>query len=141
MQAKLLEHNVRFGDPECQCLMMRLESDLLEMLLAASDGQLGKIEPKWSAEAALTVVLAAQGYPGAYEKNTLIKGLAQVKGAKVWNSLAIFLNVDGLGESRSSRGLGASSSSCGLGASSSSRGLGASSSSCGLGASSPGCVL
>lgn len=82
MQAKLLEHNVRFGDPECQCLMRRLESDLLEMLLAASEGQLAAIEPEWSPEAALTVVLAAQGYPGSYLKNTVIKGLDNVSRAK-----------------------------------------------------------
>lgn len=79
----LLEHNVRFGDPECQCLMRRLESDLLEMLLAASEGQLAAITPVWSPAAALTVVLAAHGYPGAYPKNTPIQGLDRVTSAKV----------------------------------------------------------
>ena len=83
LQAKLLEHNVRFGDPECQCLMMRLKSDLLEMLLAATSEQLGQIKPQWSPEAALTVVLAAKGYPGSYAKNTPIRGLEDVSTAKV----------------------------------------------------------
>ena len=55
MQARLLEHNVRFGDPECQCLMMRLQSDLLEVLLAAADGRLGSAQLHWSPEKALTV--------------------------------------------------------------------------------------
>ena len=55
MQARLLEHNVRFGDPECQCLMMRLQSDLLEVLLAAADGRLGSMKLQWSPEKALTV--------------------------------------------------------------------------------------
>ena len=55
MQARLLEHNVRFGDPECQCLMMRLQSDLLEALLAAADGRLGSAQLRWSPQKALTV--------------------------------------------------------------------------------------
>ncbi len=55
MQARLLEHNVRFGDPECQCLMMRLQSDLLEVLLAAADGRLGKAQLQWSPKKALAV--------------------------------------------------------------------------------------
>lgn len=55
MQARLLEHNVRFGDPECQCLMVRLQSDLLEALLAAADGRLGSAQLQWSPEKALTV--------------------------------------------------------------------------------------
>ena len=54
-QARLLEHNVRFGDPECQCLMMRLQSDLLEVLLAAAEGRLGAAQLQWSPEKALTV--------------------------------------------------------------------------------------
>ncbi len=55
VQARLLEHNVRFGDPECQCLMMRLQSDLLEVLLAAAEGRLGAAQLQWSPEKALTV--------------------------------------------------------------------------------------
>ena len=83
LQAKLLEHNVRFGDPECQCLMMRLESDLLEVLLNACEHQLHATQLQWSAQAALTVVLAAKGYPGDYAKGTVIEGLDDIQGAKV----------------------------------------------------------
>ena len=56
-QARLLEHNVRFGDPECQCLMTRLQSDLLEVLLAAAEGRLGDAQLQWSPQKALTVGL------------------------------------------------------------------------------------
>ena len=83
MQATLLEHNVRFGDPECQCLMMRLESDLLEAMLHASSHQLHKIGLHWSKKAALTVVLAAKGYPGDYTKGTVIEGVDSIHDAKV----------------------------------------------------------
>ena len=83
VQAKLLEHNVRFGDPECQCLMLRLESDLLQALLCAASGQLQGLQLSWTPESALCVIMAAKGYPGAYAKNTLIKGLGSVSGAKV----------------------------------------------------------
>ena len=72
---KLIEHNVRFGDPECQVLMMRLKSDLVELLHAAATGGLAGIEPDWRDEAALTVVMAAKGYPGAYDKGSAIAGL------------------------------------------------------------------
>ena len=74
--ARLLEHNVRFGDPECEALMVRLESDLLDLLVAAADGRLAAHPPmRWSADPALTVVLAAKGYPGAYQAGTPIRGL------------------------------------------------------------------
>lgn len=72
---QLIEHNVRFGDPECQVLMMRLKSDLLDLITAAAHGQLAGKEVAWSDAVALTVVLAAKGYPGSYEKNTEIQGL------------------------------------------------------------------
>jgi phosphoribosylamine--glycine ligase len=72
---KLIEYNVRFGDPECQVLMMRLKSDILELMLAASRGTLDKATAEWRDEVALTVVMAAKGYPGAYEKGSEIKGL------------------------------------------------------------------
>ena len=81
-QAKLLEHNVRFGDPECQCLMVRLESDLLAVLLDASEGRLAGTQLRWSSQPALTVVMAASGYPGAYVKGTRIGSLDAVSGAK-----------------------------------------------------------
>ncbi len=70
---KLVEYNCRFGDPECQVLMPRLKSDLLAALLAARDGQLQPLE--WRDDVALTVVMASQGYPGAYEKGHVITGL------------------------------------------------------------------
>lgn len=72
---KLLEFNVRFGDPECQTLMLRLKSDLLPALLAARDGQLRHFDLRWRDEAALCVVMAAKGYPGAYAKGTVIENL------------------------------------------------------------------
>jgi len=71
---KLIEFNTRFGDPECQVLMMLLESDVLDLLEAASTGTLGQITPRWREEVALTVVLAAKGYPGSYEKGSVIAG-------------------------------------------------------------------
>ena len=72
---KLIEYNVRFGDPEAQVLMMRLKSDLLPALLGTAQGRLGGMTLAWHEDAALCVVMAAEGYPGAYEKGTEIKGL------------------------------------------------------------------
>jgi phosphoribosylamine--glycine ligase len=74
-RAKLIEYNVRFGDPEAQVLMARLKSDLLPALIAACDGSLDRIALDWHDELALCVVMAAKGYPGAYEKGSEIKGL------------------------------------------------------------------
>lgn len=74
---KLIEHNVRFGDPECEVLMVRLMSDILPALIASADGQLDRITLRWRDEAALCVVLASKGYPGSYEKNTLIAELPE----------------------------------------------------------------
>ncbi|MBS0233144.1 MAG: phosphoribosylamine--glycine ligase [Proteobacteria bacterium] len=76
---KLIEYNVRFGDPETQVLMMRLKSDLLAALLATTDGVLQNFDMRWSDDAALTVVMAAKGYPGTPEKGTEIKGLELAK--------------------------------------------------------------
>jgi phosphoribosylamine--glycine ligase len=73
---QLIEYNTRFGDPECQVLMLRLMSDLLPALLAARDGQLKNFDLRWYPHAALTVVMAANGYPGAYGKGSEIGGLA-----------------------------------------------------------------
>ncbi|MCJ8517581.1 phosphoribosylamine--glycine ligase [Pseudorhizobium tarimense] len=72
---ELIEYNVRFGDPECQVLMMRLKSDLLPLLHAAATGTLEQAEAEWSDDVALTVVMASNGYPGSYEKNTPIVSL------------------------------------------------------------------
>jgi phosphoribosylamine--glycine ligase len=76
---KLIEYNVRFGDPETQVLMMRLKSDLLAALLATADGALDKLDLAWRDEVALTVVMAAKGYPGTPEKGTEISGLAEAR--------------------------------------------------------------
>jgi phosphoribosylamine--glycine ligase len=72
---KLIEYNVRFGDPETQVLMMRLTSDLLAAMIATADGVLDHFDLRWRNDVALTVVLAANGYPGTPEKGTEIRGL------------------------------------------------------------------
>lgn len=72
---KILEYNVRFGDPECQVLMRRLKSDILPALIAAADGTLDKFDLRWHDDAAMVIVMAANGYPGAYEKGSEIKGV------------------------------------------------------------------
>ena len=71
---KLIEYNARFGDPETQVLMMRLETDLLDLLLATATGKLAGHTAKWDPRTALTVVLASRGYPGSYQKGTEIRG-------------------------------------------------------------------
>ncbi|MGL4396165.1 MAG: phosphoribosylamine--glycine ligase [Hyphomicrobium sp.] len=72
---KLIEYNVRFGDPETQVLMTRIQSDVLDALLAAARGTLDTVDVRWSSDVALTVVMAANGYPGTPDKGTEIKGL------------------------------------------------------------------
>ena len=81
---KLIEYNVRFGDPEAQVVLPRLESDLLEHLLAACDGTLAAQKVRWRNGCALTVVLAARGYPGDYRKGTRIGGLETAAGEQTW---------------------------------------------------------
>lgn len=76
---KLIEYNVRFGDPECQVLVMRLKSDLLSLLRATARGQLAGVSADWSDQVALTVVLAAKGYPGTYAKGSPIGGLDEIR--------------------------------------------------------------
>lgn len=76
-EPKLIEYNVRFGDPECQTLMLRLKSDLVEMLYAAANGKLDTVKPDWSENPSLCVVMAANGYPDTYIKNTPIRNLDQ----------------------------------------------------------------
>ena len=81
---QLIEYNCRFGDPECQVMMMRLESDLVEILHACAENRLGAIPaPRFSGATALTVVMAANGYPGTPEKGGAINGLAQAEGEGV----------------------------------------------------------
>ncbi len=84
---KLIEYNCRFGDPECQVLMMRLESDLVEVMLACAKGELAGVEAAFAEQTALTVVMAAKGYPGTPEKGGAIDlGAAEADGAKVFHA-------------------------------------------------------
>jgi phosphoribosylamine---glycine ligase len=86
---KLIEYNVRFGDPECQTLMLRLDSDLLDLMLATAEGGLAEKLPAWRAEAALCVVMAARGYPGAYTQGEAIGGIEvaeALSGIKVFHA-------------------------------------------------------
>jgi phosphoribosylamine---glycine ligase len=84
---KLFEYNVRFGDPECQVLMLRMMSDIVPALLASCDGQLKNFDLRWFDDPALTVVMAAKGYPGDYVKGTRIEGLdaaGRVEGVEIF---------------------------------------------------------
>jgi phosphoribosylamine--glycine ligase len=86
---KLIEYNVRFGDPECQVLMLRLMSDLVPALLASRDGQLKSFDLRWYADPALTVVMAANGYPGHYARGSVIDGLdaaAAIEGVEIFHA-------------------------------------------------------
>jgi phosphoribosylamine--glycine ligase len=86
---KLIEYNVRFGDPETQVLMPRLMSDLLPALLASRDGMLKSFDLRWYETPALTVVMAAKGYPGQYARGTVIEGLddaAAVEGVEIFHA-------------------------------------------------------
>ncbi|GAB5438386.1 phosphoribosylamine--glycine ligase [Falsiruegeria mediterranea] len=74
-QPRLVEYNVRFGDPECQVLMMRLGAQAMDLMHAAAQGRLGEAQVNWADDHAITVVMAAKGYPGSYEKGTQINGL------------------------------------------------------------------
>jgi phosphoribosylamine--glycine ligase len=88
-EPRLVEYNCRFGDPECQVLMLRLKSDLATALLAARDRELSHLDLRWRDEAALTVVMAARGYPGAYDKGSEIKGLgaaAKLPGIEIFHA-------------------------------------------------------
>jgi phosphoribosylamine--glycine ligase len=86
---KLIEYNARFGDPECQVLMLRLEDDLLELMVATARGELaGRAAPRFSEGSALTVVMAANGYPGTPESGGEIGGIhaAETTGARVFQA-------------------------------------------------------
>ncbi|MEL6709110.1 MAG: phosphoribosylamine--glycine ligase [Pseudomonadota bacterium] len=84
---KLIEYNCRFGDPECQVLMTRLESDLAAIMMACAKGELAGVEGQFSDDTALTVVMAAKGYPGTPEKGGAINlGDAEAGGAKVFHA-------------------------------------------------------
>ena len=79
---KLVEINARFGDPECQCILPRLNSDLLPALVACAQGDIGSVTLDWSDETCLTVVMAAKGYPGSYEKDTVIGDVERANGVE-----------------------------------------------------------
>ena len=112
---KVLEYNVRFGDPECQPLLMRLKTDLVDLLEAAADGRLDQIEPlEWDPRPAVCVVMASEGYPGSYTKGHPIRGLDEaaklpdtkvfhagtgVLGDKIVSAGGRVLNVTALGDS------------------------------------------
>ena len=86
---KLIEYNARFGDPESQVLMLRLMSDLVPALLASRDGQLKSFDLRWYPDPALTVVMAAKGYPGEYARGSVIEGLddaAKVEGVEIFHA-------------------------------------------------------
>ena len=85
---KLIEYNARFGDPECQVLMARLDGDVLDLLLAVAEERLGDVKPAWRDETALVVVMAAEGYPGPPRKGTEIRGVevAEATGAVIFHA-------------------------------------------------------
>ena len=86
---KLIEYNARFGDPECQVLMLRMMSDILPALIACADGQLKNFSLRWYDDAALTVIMATKGYPGDYGKGSVIEGLedaAKVEGVEIFHA-------------------------------------------------------
>ncbi|QWG12469.1 phosphoribosylamine--glycine ligase [Bradyrhizobium sediminis] len=86
---KLFEYNVRFGDPECQVLMLRMMSDIVPAMLASCDGQLKNFDLRWFPDPALTVVMAAKGYPGDYGKGSVIEGLddaAKIEGVEIFHA-------------------------------------------------------
>lgn len=105
---RVLEYNVRFGDPECQPVLMRLKSDLLDILEATADGRLDEIEtPVWDPRPAVCVVMASEGYPGAYEKGHIIRGLeeaSQLENVKVFH--AGTARIDGVTVNTGGRVLG-----------------------------------
>ena len=83
----VLEYNCRLGDPEAQAILMRLESDIVEIFLATINKKLDDLEIKWKSESACTIVLASEGYPGLYEKGKKIEGLDhEISGTKVFHS-------------------------------------------------------
>ena len=115
---KLFEYNVRFGDPECQVLMLRMMSDIVPAFLASCDGELKHFDLRWFPEPALTVVMAAKGYPGDYKKGTRIEGLddaAKIEGVEIFHAGTVakdgailanggrVLNVCAIGQDRAAR--------------------------------------
>ncbi|MEM9319716.1 MAG: phosphoribosylamine--glycine ligase [Pseudomonadota bacterium] len=79
-QPRLVEYNARFGDPEAQVLMMRLGAQAMDLMLAVAEGRLSEMAVNWADDHAMTIVMAASGYPGAYEKGSVIRGLDEMPG-------------------------------------------------------------
>src|SRR5215510_6976555 len=105
---KTLEYNVRFGDPETQAILRRLDSDFAEIALAVAQGRLSRVKPRWSEEAATCVVMASAGYPGNYSTGKTITGIDE---AERLESVVVFhagtkLNADGETETAGGRVLG-----------------------------------
>src|SRR5690606_30858922 len=111
---KLIEYNVRFGDPECQVLMPRMKDDLLTLMLATANGELDKSSVRWRDDVAITVVYANQGYPGSYQSGAEIRGIEKANaiegvtvfhagtkrdGEKILSNGGRVLNVTALGKS------------------------------------------
>ena len=89
-RAKVLEFNCRFGDPECQVILARLRTDLVDLLEATIDERLGEVAVDWDPRAAACVVLAAAGYPGNYERGTEIHGLDEAASMQAGGRVAVF---------------------------------------------------
>ena len=87
---KVLEYNVRFGDPETQAVLPRYTGDLLPLLKEVADGRLGQHKPEWSREPAITVILASGGYPGSYETGNKIEGVDLAKGVEIGEGICVF---------------------------------------------------
>jgi phosphoribosylamine--glycine ligase len=86
---KLVEYNARFGDPECQVLMLRMMSDVVPALIACADGQLKNFSLRWFDDVALTVIMATKGYPGSYGRGSVIEGLddaARIEGVEIFHA-------------------------------------------------------
>jgi len=117
-EPSLVEYNVRFGDPECQVLMARLGSDLLPALFAAADGELDFFDLRWLDDTAVTVVMAANSYPGDYAKGSVIGGLEQaeaIDGVDVFHA-GTTLGRDGTVRAAGGRVLGITATAPGLAA-------------------------
>ncbi len=87
---KVLEYNVRFGDPETQAVLPRYTGDLLPLLKEVADGHLGQHKPEWSRDPAITVILASEGYPGSYESGKKIEGVDLAKGVEIDEGIRLF---------------------------------------------------
>ena len=93
--AKLVEYNIRFGDPECQVLMLRMKNDIVQLILDCIDGKLNKTQIEWEDDNCATVVMASKGYPGEYKKNTIIHGIEKLESSDIFQVFHAGTNHDG----------------------------------------------